>query len=90
MLTNLHNPSSVLAPDAVVREVADIARSVGAKLLVDEVYLDAVYENTPPTAAKIGPEVIVTSSLTKVYGLSGSALRMGAGGPGSGARDVRA
>ncbi len=75
VLTNLHNPSSVLTPDAVVREVADIARSVGARLLVDEVYLDAVYENTPATAALIGPEVLVTNSLTKVYGLSG--LRCG-------------
>ena len=51
VLTNLHNPSSVLTPDSVIREVADIARSVGARLLVDEVYLDAVYGNTPPTAA---------------------------------------
>ena len=75
VLTNLHNPSSVLTPDAVLREVADIARSVGARLLVDEVYLDAVYEGTPPTAFRIGPEVIVTNSLTKVYGLSG--LRCG-------------
>jgi hypothetical protein len=75
VVTNLHNPSSVLTPDEVIREVADIARSVGARLLVDEVYLDAVYENTPPTAALIGPEVLVTSSLTKVYGLSG--LRCG-------------
>jgi aspartate/methionine/tyrosine aminotransferase len=75
VLTNLHNPSSVLTPDAVIREVADIARSVRARLLVDEVYLDAVYENTPPTAFRIGPEVIVTNSLTKVYGLSG--LRCG-------------
>lgn len=75
VLTNLHNPSSVLTPDAVLREVADIARSVGARLLVDEVYLDAVYQNTPPTAFRIGPEVIVTNSLTKVYGLSG--LRCG-------------
>jgi aspartate/methionine/tyrosine aminotransferase len=75
VLTNLHNPSSVLTPDPVVREVADIARSVGARLLVDEVYLDAVYENMPPTAARIGPEVLVTSSLSKVYGLSG--LRCG-------------
>jgi len=75
VLTNLHNPSSVLAPNSVLREVADIARSVGARLLVDEVYLDAVYENTPPTAALIGPQVLVTSSLTKVYGLSG--LRCG-------------
>lgn len=75
VLTNLHNPSSALAPDAVLREVADIARGVGARLLVDEVYLDAVYENRPSTAFRIGPEVIVTNSLTKVYGLSG--LRCG-------------
>lgn len=71
VVTNLHNPSSVLTPEPVLREVADLARSVGARLLVDEVYLDAVYENTPRTAFHLGPEVIVTSSLTKVYGLSG-------------------
>jgi aspartate/methionine/tyrosine aminotransferase len=75
VITNLHNPSSVLTPDAVVRELADIARSVGARLLVDEVYLDAVYQDAPPTAFHIGPEVLVTNSLTKVYGLSG--LRCG-------------
>jgi aspartate/methionine/tyrosine aminotransferase len=75
VVTNLHNPSSVLTPDAVLREVGDLARSVGAHVLVDEVYLDAVYENTPRTAYRLGPEFIVTNSLTKVYGLSG--LRCG-------------
>ena len=75
VVTNLHNPSSVLTPDSVLREVADIARAAGARLLVDEVYLDAVYENTPRTSFLIGPQVIVTNSLTKIYGLSG--LRCG-------------
>ena len=75
VITNLHNPSSVLTPEAVLREVGDIARSVGAHVLVDEVYLDAVYEGTPRTAFQLGPEFLVTSSLTKVYGLSG--LRCG-------------
>jgi aspartate/methionine/tyrosine aminotransferase len=75
VLTNLHNPSSVLTPDPVLREIGDLARSVGAHVLVDEVYLDAVYENTPRTALHLGPEFIVTNSLTKVYGLSG--LRCG-------------
>jgi len=41
VLTNLHNPSSVLAPESALREVGDLARSVGARVLVDEVYLDA-------------------------------------------------
>lgn len=75
VVTNLHNPSSTLAPESALREASDIARSAGARLLVDEVYLDAVYENTPRTSFHIGPEVVVTSSLTKVYGLSG--LRCG-------------
>ena len=75
VVTNLHNPSSVLTPDSVLREVGDLARSVGAHVLVDEVYLDAVYKNTPRTSYRLGPEFIVTNSLTKVYGLSG--LRCG-------------
>jgi aspartate/methionine/tyrosine aminotransferase len=75
VITNLHNPTSVLTPDSVLRDIGDIARTVGALVLVDEVYLDAVYENTPRTSFHLGPEFVVTSSLTKVYGLSG--LRCG-------------
>ena len=75
VVTNLHNPSSALTPDSVLREVGDLARSVGAHVLVDEVYLDAVYENTPRSSFHLGPEFIVTNSLTKIYGLSG--LRCG-------------
>jgi aspartate/methionine/tyrosine aminotransferase len=75
VITNLHNPTSVLTPESVLREIGDIALSVGALVLVDEVYLDAVYENTPRTSFHLGPEFVVTSSLTKVYGVSG--LRCG-------------
>jgi aspartate/methionine/tyrosine aminotransferase len=75
VITNLHNPTSVLTSDSVLREVGDIARSIGAFVLVDEVYLDAVYQRTPRTSFHLGPEFVVTSSLTKVYGVSG--LRCG-------------
>jgi aspartate/methionine/tyrosine aminotransferase len=75
VITNLHNPTSVLTPDLVLREIGDIARGVGALVLVDEVYLDAVYEGTRRTSFHLGPEFVVTSSLTKVYGVSG--LRCG-------------
>jgi hypothetical protein len=44
-------------------------------VLVDEVYLDAMFEKTPPSAFHLGNEFVVTNSLTKVYGLSG--LRCG-------------
>src|SRR5437879_7678876 len=75
VITNLHNPTSALTPDWVLREIGDIARSIGALVLVDEVYLDAVYQRTPRTSFHLGPEFVVTSSLTKVYGVSG--LRCG-------------
>jgi aspartate/methionine/tyrosine aminotransferase len=75
VITNLHNPTSALTSEPVLREIGDIARSVGALVLVDEVYLDAVYERTPRTSFHLGPQFVVTSSLTKVYGVSG--LRCG-------------
>jgi aspartate/methionine/tyrosine aminotransferase len=75
VLCNLHNPSSVLLDDDTLRSIGDIARSVGARVLVDEVYLEAVFPSRPQTALRLGPEFIVTSSLTKAYGLSG--LRCG-------------
>ena len=59
----------------LLREIGEIARSIGAFVLVDEVYLDAVYEHTPRTSFHLGPHFVVTSSLTKVYGVSG--LRCG-------------
>jgi aspartate/methionine/tyrosine aminotransferase len=75
VLTNLHNPSSALVDDGTLRRIADLARQVGARVLVDEVYLEAMFENAPASAISLGPEFVVTSSLTKAYGLSG--LRCG-------------
>src|SRR6476620_1678742 len=65
VITNLHNPTSALTSESVLREIGDIARSIGALVLVDEVYLDAVYGGTPRTSFHLGPEFVVTSSLTK-------------------------
>ena len=75
VVTNLHNPTSVRTPDAILREIGEIASEAGAHVLVDEVYLDAIYENAPRTSFHLGPQFIVTSSLTKIYGVSG--LRCG-------------
>jgi hypothetical protein len=70
VVTNLHNPSGALAEEDELRAIA----SLGARVLVDEVYLDAA---APPqrSAVHLGPEFVITNSLTKVYGLSG--LRCG-------------
>ncbi len=72
VLTNLHNPSGSLAGQEELRRIADLAVDAGARILIDEVYLDASGQRS---AAHLGPEFVCTNSLTKVYGLSG--LRCG-------------
>ncbi|MGI9072451.1 MAG: aminotransferase class I/II-fold pyridoxal phosphate-dependent enzyme [Bryobacteraceae bacterium] len=74
-VTNLHNPSCALTDEPTLRRIGELARAAGARVLVDEVYLDLLFENAPKTAFKLGNEFIITNSLTKVYGLSG--LRCG-------------
>ena len=75
VLTNLHNPSSVLIDDDTVRQLGLMAREVKARVLIDEVYLETLFEQQPRTAFHLGNEFVITSSLTKAFGLSG--LRCG-------------
>ncbi len=83
VLTNFHNPSGALIPVETLRAIGESALRVGARVLVDEVYLEMLFEGGAPVAFPIGQEIasaeenpfIITSSLTKAYGLSG--LRCG-------------
>ncbi len=75
VITNLHNPSGVRTPDDVLREVGLIAAKAGAHVLVDEVYMESLFDTPWKSAVHLGPQFITTSSLTKAYGLTG--LRCG-------------
>jgi len=75
VMTNLHNPTSQYTRPEVMKQVGELARSVGARVLVDEIYMDALFDAASTSAFHLGNEFIATSSLTKVYGLSG--LRCG-------------
>lgn len=77
VISNAHNPSGAMAGDAVLREVGAIARAHHARVLVDEVYAEALHDDgaMPMPAATLGDEFVSTSSLTKAYGLAG--LRCG-------------
>jgi len=74
-MTNMHNPTSAFVDNETLRAVGEIARRVGARVLVDEVYLEALFSHAPPSAFHLGDQFVTTSSLTKAYGLSG--LRCG-------------
>lgn len=80
IVTSPHNPSGVCLDHETLAGLSALAASAGAYLLVDEVYLDAVNLAAPddaqvPSATRVDGPVIVTSSLTKSYGLNG--LRCG-------------
>jgi aspartate/methionine/tyrosine aminotransferase len=55
-------------------KIGELAERVGARVLVDEVYLEMLFEPEPGSFS-LGENFLVTSSLTKAYGLSG--LRCG-------------
>jgi aspartate/methionine/tyrosine aminotransferase len=80
IVTSPHNPSGIAVTDEALQAVIQIAERAGAHVLVDEVYLDAASSargayGPDHSAARFGGPVIVTSSLTKSYGLAG--LRSG-------------
>jgi aspartate/methionine/tyrosine aminotransferase len=82
ILSNLHNPTGALIPEKTLREIGELAHAAGIRVLIDEVYLEMLFDTAAPFAFAIGRNLagddnpfIATSSLTKTYGLSG--LRCG-------------
>lgn len=83
VLTNLHNPSGAVVDLETLRAIGNIALRAKTHVLVDEVYLEMLFVRDAPRSFSLGQTMapvdenpfIVTSSLTKAYGLSG--LRCG-------------
>lgn len=71
ILCNLHNPSSALTDDDTMRQAGEMAAKVGTRVLVDEVYLETLFDQPWRSGFHLGANFVVTSSLTKAYGLSG-------------------
>lgn len=75
VLTNPHDPSGVHADRASLLEIGALASAVGAKVVVDEVHLDALSSVDTTPAASLGDTFVSVSSFSKSYGLGG--LRLG-------------
>ncbi|MEL6169473.1 MAG: pyridoxal phosphate-dependent aminotransferase [Pseudomonadota bacterium] len=75
-LTNPNNPTGRLIPESELRAVVQMVESVGAWLLVDEVYAGLEWSGPrPPSVAGLSPRGITTGSVSKALGLQG--LRTG-------------
>ncbi len=83
VLTNLHNPSGALISAETLLALGEIALRSKMRVLVDEVYLEMLFDDQMTGAFPIGQVLanseenpfVTTNSLTKAYGLSG--LRCG-------------
>ena len=69
VLTNLHNPTGAFIHDEDISRLAEIAAEKGAWLLVDEVYREFLDGGRGTTVFGLADNILVASSLCKVYGL---------------------
>ena len=69
VLTDLHNPSSMKLDEDSIVSIAAICKERNAWLIIDEIYLEFFFRNRPKSAFHISDNVIVTTSLTKAFGV---------------------
>ena len=75
-INNPNNPTGSLMNEAMLREICDIAKSVDAWVLCDEVYRGLTQEDVySPSVADMYEKGISTGSMSKVFSLAG--LRFG-------------
>ncbi len=74
-INNPNNPSGVVMNRAILTEIVEIAKSVDAYILADEVYRGFDLEEEIPSIADLYQKGISVGSMSKVFSLAG--LRMG-------------
>ena len=70
-ISNPHNPSGRHLDVEEINEIAKTLKSKNAYLFVDEIYLDFISPLGEDSCALVQDNVIISSSLTKAYGLGG-------------------
>jgi aspartate/methionine/tyrosine aminotransferase len=71
-ISNPHNPTGSILSEAAMRRIVARCEAVGAYLLADEVYLGAeIFCPRTPSFWGMSDRVIVTSGLSKAYGIPG-------------------
>ena len=74
-LANPHNPSGKILTPQEISDLAKVMKRKNGYLFVDEIYHDFVSPFGHDSAINLGDNIIVSSSLTKVYGLG--SLKLG-------------
>lgn len=75
VLTNLNNPTSASLDEHDLDRLGELAEKHGFYVHIDETFRELGFPDTPPSAAQFGDRFVVTSTVTKAFGLGG--LRLG-------------
>ncbi|MFC1587168.1 aminotransferase class I/II-fold pyridoxal phosphate-dependent enzyme [Planctomycetota bacterium] len=69
-LSSLHNPTGVFIPEKTLSALSELAYSVNAEILIDEVYLDMMLDcPLPRRGCQIADNITSIGSFTKCWGL---------------------
>ncbi len=74
IITNLNNPTSSIVTRDQLSELANLAARHDLHILCDETFRELAFEKRPPTAAEFGERMIVTNTMSKVFGMGGLKL----------------
>jgi len=75
IMTNLNNPTSSMVTADQLEELAAMADKGDFHVFCDETFKELAFEKQPPSAGTFGERMIVTNTMSKVYGMG--ALKVG-------------
>jgi len=71
LLASPSNPTGTIVPTGELAAIAEWVHARGGFVLVDEIYHELVYGEPLPTAAALSDEVIIVSSFSKYFNMTG-------------------
>jgi aspartate/methionine/tyrosine aminotransferase len=72
ILASPSNPAGTTVPMEEIRALLEVVTAAGdARLIVDEIYHQLVYDEAPRTALSISDEVFIINSFSKYFGMTG-------------------
>jgi len=71
LVANPGNPTGTLISHTELQAIHQVVRARGGVLLVDEIYHELVYGQSPPSAAALGEDVFVINSFSKYFLMTG-------------------
>lgn len=76
LLTSPNNPTGTALPMTDIETIAEVAREVGAMVIVDEAYAEFRHEDVPSACSLLAqqPNLVVTRTMSKAFALAGARI----------------